>query len=130
MQNQTLKLNPQAERIYEILKDNCWHCPIDWKYSDGHGKRLTDINRYLAPKGLKLDWEWCNCGRHTAQIKKRRIIPLEQPFTHDLKPSITPNLPITATRIAECCASLRLFGIHAKNCQKIQVNTLFDVFNK
>jgi hypothetical protein len=70
------KLNPQAENILDILSDGMWHCPIDWKYADGHGKRLTDINRYLQENGKQLIWEWCNCGRHTATIKRRRIAPI------------------------------------------------------
>jgi hypothetical protein len=69
-------LNPQAQRILDILSGGSWHCPIDWKFGDGHGRRLTDINRHLALKGQKLAWDWCDCGRHTARIKKRKIVPL------------------------------------------------------
>jgi hypothetical protein len=69
-------LNPQAEKIYYLLQDLAWHCPIDWGYSDGHGKRLTDINRFLAPRGQKLAYDWCDCGRHTAKLKKRKIVPI------------------------------------------------------
>jgi len=67
-------LNPQAQNILDILSDGAWHCRVDWKYSDGGNKRLTDINRYLALKGQKLAWDWCDCGRHTAKIKKRKIV--------------------------------------------------------
>lgn len=67
-------MNPQAQKIFEILQDGRWHCPIDWKYADGHGKRLTDINRYLARFGQNLEWAWCDCGRHTTKIKMRRIV--------------------------------------------------------
>lgn len=68
------ELNPQAQRIYDILKDFQWHCPISWGYADGHTKRITDINEYLAPQGLKVDGGWCDCGRHVSKIKKRRLV--------------------------------------------------------
>ena len=74
------ELSDQAQRIYEILQDGNWHCRIDWNYSDGGNKRLTDINRYLAPRGQKLAWAWCDCGRHTSTIKKRKIVALEVNF--------------------------------------------------
>ena len=69
-----MNLNPQAQKILEILQDGRKHCPIDWKYADGHGKRLTDINRYLQQFGKTLAWDWCDCGRHTTKIKMRWII--------------------------------------------------------
>lgn len=68
-----MNLNPQAQKIYDILQDRCWHCPIEWGYADGHAKRITDINEYLKPLGLEVKSEWCDCGRHTARIKKRKI---------------------------------------------------------
>ena len=68
-----MKLNPQAEKIYEILKNPGWHCPIEWGYADGHTKRITDINEYLKPLGKKIESDWCNCGRHISKIKARRI---------------------------------------------------------
>ncbi len=116
------KLNPQAERIYILLLDYAWHCPIDWNWSDGHGKRLTDINRYLKPKGNKLDWDWCDCGRHTAQIKKRRIIPFDQPFTHEPTQNSTPRQEIKP--LADLSPVAQQFL--QKFCQpKEKVNTLF-----
>lgn len=69
-----IKLSEQANKILDILSDFGWHCPIDWSYSDGHGKRLTDINRYLASLGKKLAWGWCDCGRHISRVKMRRIV--------------------------------------------------------
>ena len=71
--NSNKKLSAQAQRILDILSDGQKHCPISWGYADGHGKRLTDINRYLKPLGKKLDWRWCDCGRHTTKIKMRWI---------------------------------------------------------
>ena len=53
-------MNPQAQKILEILEDGGNHCPIDWRWADGHGKRLTDINRYLAESGKTLAWAWCD----------------------------------------------------------------------
>lgn len=67
------KLSAQAQRILDVLSDGNTHCGIDWRYSDGHGKRLTDINRYLGTMGKKLGWAWCDCGRHTTKIKMRWI---------------------------------------------------------
>ena|SRR3990167_4650680 len=64
-------MTSQAQKILEILQDGQKHCPIDWGYSDGHGKRLTDINRYLKQFGKTLACDWCDCGRHTAKIKMR-----------------------------------------------------------
>lgn len=68
-----LQLNPQAEKILDILSDGNKHCPIEWGYADGHGKRFTDISRYLAQFGKTLENDWCDCGRHTAKIKMRWI---------------------------------------------------------
>lgn len=71
-------LNPQAQKILAILRNGFWHCPIDWGYADGHGKRLTDIKRFVVHEGLKLEWDWCDCGRHTAKLKKRRLVPIQE----------------------------------------------------
>src|SRR3990167_1462969 len=69
-------MTSQAQKILEILQDGQKHCPIDWGYSDGHGKRLTDINRYLKQFGKTLACDWCDCGRHTAKIKMRWLASL------------------------------------------------------
>ena len=71
-----MKLTKQASYIYNILSDRQWHCPIDWGFADGHAKRLTDINNFLRDKGLMIESDWCNCGRHASKIKKRRIVPI------------------------------------------------------
>ena len=70
-----MTLNPQAQRILDILSDGCWHCAIDWNYSDGHAKRITDISRFIAPT-RKIISDWCDCGRHTAKVKKRKLVDL------------------------------------------------------
>ena len=81
-------LNPQAQRILDILSDGQKHCPIDWRFSDGHGKRLTDINRYLESFGKTLAWDWCDCRRHTAKIKMRWVVLAHQ------KPNSAPVAPL------------------------------------
>lgn len=105
-------LNPQAHVILSILEDGQWHCPIDWRYSDGHGKRLTDINRYLAHFGKKLEWEWCTCGRHTTKIKMRRLVyaPVSVPtpsMPHDvsMKPQIAPHKEFSGQKVPELALS-------------------------
>lgn len=67
-------MNPQAQRIYEILKDEAWHCPMEWGYADGHTKRITDINAYLLSRGQEVKRDWCDCGRHTSKVYKRKIM--------------------------------------------------------
>lgn len=67
-------MNPQAIKIYEILLDGNWHCPIEWGYADGHTKRITDISRYITPRGQKIASTWCDCGRHTSKVLKRKIV--------------------------------------------------------
>lgn len=86
-------MNPQAEKIYEILKDGNFHCPREWGYADGHCKRITDINEYLKPLGQEVKSEVCNCGHHNSRIKKRRIVPQEAPTRHRMppEPRFTPN---------------------------------------
>ena len=76
-----MNLTPQAIKILEILEDGYTHCGIDWGYADGHGRRITDINRYLAPLGKTLAYDWCNCGRHKSKIRMRWVAPLEAPQT-------------------------------------------------
>ena len=75
-----MNLNPQAIKILVILEDGEKHCPIEWGYADGHGKRFTDITRYLNQFGQKLENDWCDCGRHTTKIKMRWIAPLEPSY--------------------------------------------------
>ena len=70
-------LSHQAKKILDILSDNKWHCGIDWSYSDGHTKRITDINRYLEQSGEMIKSAWCDCGRHNARVLKRRIVAKE-----------------------------------------------------
>lgn len=70
-------MTPQAEKIYQILADGNWHCPIEWGYADGHTKRITDINRYLAPKGMKIESKVCNCGRHSSKVLMRKIVEID-----------------------------------------------------
>jgi len=71
------ELTPQAEKIYQILSDYNWHCPVEWHYADGHAKRITDINRFLLPQGLKIESKVCDCGRHQSRILKRKIVEIE-----------------------------------------------------
>lgn len=78
MFNENKKLTPQAKKILDILLDRLWHCGIDWHFADGHTKRFTDINRFLANQGLKIESAWCDCGRHTTRILKRRIVQTEE----------------------------------------------------
>lgn len=107
-------LSPQALRIYELLKDGVWHCPIDWNYADGHTKRITDINNYLKPLGQQIESQWCDCGRHVAKIKKRRLV--DKSVFH------------TTARAGTCCFSYLTFQVHDKDCEKIKekvTNTLF-----
>lgn len=66
-------LNPQAQKIYQILLDGQWHCPSEWNFADGHCKRITDINNYFKPQGLQVISTICDCGHHTSKVKKRRI---------------------------------------------------------
>lgn len=73
MLEKDIKLNPQAQVIYQILRDMQWHCPKEWGYADGHCKRITDINRYIDQFGQEIDSRLCDCGRHTSKILKRRI---------------------------------------------------------
>ena len=82
-------MNPQAIKIYEILKDGNFHCPREWGYADGHCKRITDINEYLLPKGQKVDSEVCRCGHHISRLKKRRIVVLE----HKIASYTPPTAP-------------------------------------
>ena len=77
-----MKLNQQANVIYNILKNGNWHCPIEWNYADGHTKRFTDLNRYLKPLGLVVKGIPCDCGRHTGKPSyKRKIVPLRESNT-------------------------------------------------
>lgn len=71
-------MNPQAQKIYSILQDSNFHCPSEWGYADGHCKRITDINKYLAPKGQKVVSAICNCGKHTSKVVARKIVPIAQ----------------------------------------------------
>lgn len=68
-----MKLSNQCQRIYDILKDGQFHCPQEWGFSDGHCKRITDLNRQLAFIGQEIRSEVCNCGRHQSKILMRRI---------------------------------------------------------
>jgi hypothetical protein len=87
-----MSLSKQASYIYNILSDWEWHCGIDWGYSDGHAKRITDINEFLRPQGLEVDSKWCNCGRHVSKVLARRIKavssenPVAQKFLEDFGP--------------------------------------------
>ena len=72
-----MKLNPQAIKILDILDTGGWHCCSEWHYADGHCKRISDINEYLKPQGKKVIGEVCKCGRHTAKVYKRMIVPLD-----------------------------------------------------
>jgi len=83
---------PQARKILEILQDGQKHCPIDWEWKDGHGKRLTDINRYLKKSGKFLAWAWCDCGRHTTKIKMRWIAKMG---LEHIIPILVPQNPTT-----------------------------------
>ena len=64
----------QINKIYKILSDGEWHCPIEWNYADGHTKRITDINKIIAPEGKVVIGEACDCGRHGSRVKKRRVV--------------------------------------------------------
>jgi len=74
------ELSSQAQKILDILSDRQWHCPIDWNWGDGHGKRITDIIRYLEPFNKTIENDWCDCGRHSARILKRRIVSVTPKF--------------------------------------------------
>ena len=78
------ELSNQSQIIYDILKDGNWHCPQEWGYADGHTKRITDINDYLRPLNQKIASDWCDCGKHTSKIKKRKIVPIE-PIVAELR---------------------------------------------
>ena len=99
-QNDHQSMTPQACKILEILQDGQKHCPIDWRYADGHGKRLTDINRYLRQFGKTLAWDWCDCGRHTTKIKMRwitAILPDQLPEATQVTDSARGEEPVPKT---------------------------------
>jgi len=109
-----MTLNPQAQRIYEILKDRQSHCPIEWRYADGHAKRITDINRFLAPQGLTIKSEPCKCGRHISRLLKRQIVPLNPSYA--LKSAPQTVFRTTATLNPDYCPDCHYFMNHSKSC--------------
>lgn len=139
------KLNPQAQKIYEILKDMEWHCPKEWGYADGHCKRITDINRYVGQFGEEIDSDVCDCGRHTSKILKRRIklksenLPQVERKDTETNGHLRPVQFVKQYKVYEttmndkyCCGS-RMEGDqkHSKDCKSIYkqekqaINTLF-----
>ncbi len=118
-------LNPQAQKILNILQDRNWHCPQEWGYADGHCKRITDINKYLFPQDLKIDSKVCDCGNHNGKVFKRRIVLSE--------PHQTPNpapRPIKKTHALYDCPSWNVFKVYCPDCRQVlqqqtKVKTLF-----
>ena len=108
-------MTQQAIKIYEILKDKQWHCPIEWGYADGHAKRITDINNYLKTIGQEINSDWCDCGRHTARVYKRRIIAISENLPHSER-EYKGTIEHSTQEL--CCPSKRIFGVCARDCQR------------
>ncbi len=116
-----IKLNKNCQRIYNILEDKEWHCPIEWGYADGHCRRFTDLKQ----KGFVIESKVCECGRHESKVLARRLIatPADyvKPQTHiSTVASIwaKPHAKDLSQKLGTCCYSMIVFGTHDRNCPK------------
>lgn len=72
-------LNPQTQKIYEILQDERWHCVNEFidTYSVDYRRRLVDLKR----KGYQLISRKCLRHQHRGGSKEWRFTGMvEQPL--------------------------------------------------
>lgn len=116
----------QQNKILEKLNAGYWICSTELidLYSVDYRSQINKLRK----KGYNIIAKPCDgkCGRnHTTRMNMWYLELSSQvggKVSHrSHNPDQAGSIPAPATN--ECCPSYRIFGLHAKNCEKAIINT-------